>query len=449
MAWCRGIHGMRQPVLNDAKIKAAKPRETDYKLADSGQLFLHVTKAGGRHWRMNYTYGKNAKGKPAQKTLSLGPYPSVTLLDARRKRDEAKDLLREGRDPSVERRVASKAQIAASENTFELVAKRWHTLKSEGWTPIHAADVLGSLKADVFPAIGDLPITTIKAPKLLEVLNRIEARGSVETAHRVRQRISAVFVYGIAAGVCDADPAASLGKALREVPKAKPQPSIVDGLRDQGTRMEAIRRLLAKCDAETARASTKFALRLIALTAVRPGELRFARWEEFEDLDGDEPLWRIPASRMKGDADRKTEEYGDHIVPLSRQAVEVLRVQRRLSDRLPVVFPSDRHLHRAISENTLRALLIRAGYYQRHVPHGFRAAFSTYMNDRPPEERQEGDRAVIDLMLAHVPKDKVEGAYNRAAYMSRRRELAQEWADLISERLSDPSELLGMAIKRA
>ncbi|MDB5733200.1 MAG: integrase [Variovorax sp.] len=436
-------------MLTDAKIKAAKPAEKDYKLGDTGQLFLHVTKAGGKHWRMNYTYGAGASGKPAQKTLSFGAYPQLTLIDARRKRDEAKALLRDGKDPAVERRINAKAQMLASENTFETVARRWHALKAPNWSKVHAQDVIESLEADIFPAIGDLPITAIKAPKLLDILNVVEARGAIETAHRLRQRLSAIFVYGIAAGVAEADPAASLGKALKQKPRAKNQPSIIDGKRTQDERIAAVRQMIIDCEGERCRAGTKFALRLLALTAVRPGELRFARWDEFEDLDGREPLWRIPAARMKGDEDRKAESDGDHIVPLSRQAVELLGVLRRLSGHIALLFPSERHAHRPISENTIRALLIRAGYYQQHVPHGFRAAFSTIMNERAKAEGRPDDRAVIDLMLAHVPKDKVESAYNRAAFMPRRRELAQEWADIVVADMWPPETYLGAPMRRS
>lgn len=435
------------PVLTDAKIKAAKPADKPYKLVDSGQLFLHVTPAGGKHWRMNYTYGKNAQGKPAQKTLSFGPYPALTLLDARRRRDEAKEMLRDGRDPAVERRVSAQARASANENTFEVVARRWHELHKPTWSPVHAEDVIASLVRDVFPAIGDLPITSIESPKLLEVLNAVEQRGAIETAHRLRQRMSGVFLHGIATGICKADPAASLGKALRKKPRAKKQPSIIDRVRDHGDQITLVQTMLRDCDDQRCRASTKFALRLLALTAVRPNEIQHARWSEIEDLDGPEPLWRIPAARMKGDQDRKAEEFGEHLVPLSTHAVDVIRALRPLTGGFQLMFPSERHVHRPISENTLRALLIRADYYQRHVPHGFRAAFSTIMNERP--DRQEGDRAVIDLMLAHVPKDKVEGAYNRAGYMPRRRQIAQAWGDLITEKLEAPEVHVGQPIRWA
>ncbi|HVJ00633.1 MAG TPA: integrase arm-type DNA-binding domain-containing protein [Sphingomonas sp.] len=465
-------------MLTDAKIKAAKAQDKDYKLADSGQLFLHVTTAGGKHWRMNYTYGRNAKGKPVQKTLSFGSYPAVTLVDARRKRDEAKALLRDGRDPAVERRVAAKAKAVASENTFQIVAERWFELKSgwsvpkfrawcaehdgkwnardaanwierpgSGWSVVHSGDVLQSLDRDVFPELGDLPIAEIESPKVLEVLNAIVVRGAIETAHRVCQRIDAVYVYAIPAGIAKANPAASMIKALPKVPRSKKQPSIIDRIRDHDDQISAVRKMLRDCEDERCRASTKFALRLLALTAVRPNEIQNAEWSEIEGLDGPEPLWRIPAARMKGDQDRKAEEFGEHLVPLSTHAVDVIRALRPLTGGYKLMFPSERHVHRPISENTLRALLIRAGYYQRHVPHGFRAAFSTIMNERP--DKQEGDRAVIDLMLAHVPKDKVEGAYNRAAYMPRRREIAQAWGDLITEGLEAPEVHVGQPIRWA
>lgn len=463
-------------MLNDAKIKAAKPAAADYKLADAEQLYLFVSKAGGKHWRMNYTYGRNAAGKPSQKTLALGSYPAITLIEARKKRDEAKVMLREGKDPAVERRVAAKTRAASNANTFEAVALQWFELKSgwsiekfnawrdahdgkwsprdsahwverprAGWSVIHAGDVLRTLERDVFDEIGDLPITGIESPKVLEVLSIIAKRGAIETAHRVCQRISDVYIYAIPAGLAKHNPAASMSKALPKVPATKKQAAIIDRVHDNDERLRLVRQVITDCEAQRCRAGTKFALRLLALTAVRPGELRGARWEEFEGLDGDEPLWRIPAARMKGDEERKLEDAGDHLVPLATQAVEILRALQPLSGHLALLFPSERHMHRPISENTLRALLIRAGYEQRHVPHGFRATMSTIMNEVPGRERN--DRAVIDLMLAHVPKDKVEGAYNRAAYMMRRRELAQEWADMLLDGMPEPEAFLGLPMR--
>lgn len=428
-------------MLNDAKVKAAKAKDKPYKLGDAEQLYLLVSTTGSRLWRMNYSIRSSPTAPAKQKTLSLGSYPALTLVAARKKRDEAKELIRQGIDPAVKRKVDVLATAEAHSHTFEIVARTWWQKQLARWSKVHAGDVIKSLDENVFPHIGALPISTIKAPKLLEILTIVEDRGAIETAHRIRSRISSIFVYAIAAGLAEHDPAASLGKALKPVPRAKKQPAI--------TGLQEVQQMLLDCEAERCRASTKLALRLLALTAVRPGELRGARWDEFEDLDGDNPLWRIPAARMKGTEDRKNEEGGDHIVPLSRQSVEVLGVLHRLSGDLALVFPGERHPHKPISENTLRALLIRAGYHQRHVPHGFRAAFSTIMNERAKAAKLDGDRAVIDLMLAHVPKDKVEGAYNRADYMPRRRELAQEWADLLVADFWPPEVHLGQPIRYA
>ena len=443
-------------MLTDAKIKAAKPRESAYRLADANQLYLHVSPSGGRHWRMNYTYGRNAAGKPAQKTLSFGSYPAVTLVEARKRRDDVKAQLSAGLDPAIEKRVTAASRASASANTVRAVAMAWYSKKRPTWAPKHADKVWQSLEENIFPAIGELPITSIKAPRLLELLTAVEARGAIETAHRLRQRLSAVFVFGIAAGICETDPAASLGKALNAKPRTRPQPSIIDGVRDQAERVEVVRDLLRRCEAERCRATTKLALRLIALTAVRPGELGGARWAEFGGIDWSdmgkpisEAMWRIPAARMKGDQDRKAESDGDHLVPLAPAAVAILRALRPLTGDLALVFPSERHLHRPMSENTLRQLLIRAGFYQRHVPHGFRAAFSTTMNERLKEQGRGDDRAVVDLMLAHVPGNRVEGAYNRAAYMPRRREIAGEWADLLLDGFPAPEEHLGKPIRYA
>jgi len=473
--------------LNDAKVKAAKPKAAAYKLSDSGQLFLHVTPAGGKHWRMNYTFGRSASGKPAQKTLTIGPYPVVSLGEAREARDAAKALLLAGRDPAVVKQLTKVDRTAAAANTFQTIAERWFQLKSgwslakldawraehgsarvrdaanwtdprvRGWSAVHADDVLKSLRRDAFPALGALPMTDIDTPKVLELLHAVEKRGAIETSHRLRQRISDVFTYAIAGRICSVDPAPiGLTKILQSKPRARKQPSIIDGTDDNAVRMERVRKLLADCEDERTRAATKFALRLLALTAVRPGEVAGAHWDEFEGLDGTAPLWRIPAARMKGDKDRKEEVGGDHLVPLSRQAVEVLEALAQLTGRFALLFPGERFSHRPISENTLNALLKRAGYQNRHVPHGFRAAFSTIMNERTDRAWREAghkdaspDRAIIDLMLAHVPGNKVEAAYNRSGYMERRRELAQEYADLIIVDLEPPAAQLGRPIRYA
>ena len=389
-------------MLTDAGVRAAKPKEHDYKLNDSGGLVLFVTKAGGKLWRLRYVY----HGK--EKLLSFGPYPKVGLADARYQRDAAKALLREGKDPSLQKRIR-KAIGGDVAHTFEAIARGWHARSLPTWTERHAKDVLESLEAYVFPILGKLPINDITAPMVLGVLRQIEARPALETARRVRQRVSAVFVYAIALGVGEADPAAIVRGAMAPLIKGR-QPAVTD--------LAEARVILAAVEAIPAHPTTKLAHRLLALTVVRPGELRAARWGEFEGLDGADPLWRVPAERMK--------MKKEHLVPLSRQAVEVLTGVRPLTGRGLLVFPSTRHAHLPMSENAIGYLLNRAGYHSRHVPHGWRATFSSVMN-----EAHRADRHVIDLMLAHAPEDKIEAAYNRAQHMGRRRELAQLWADIL------------------
>ena len=293
-------------MLNDAKVRAAKPREKAYKLTDSNRLFLLVTPSGGKLWRWNYSYD----GK--QKSMSFGIYPMVALAAARAKRDEARAVLAEGRDPSVVKKLKIEANIEASRNTFERIAREWHTTSKPQWAAVHADDVIRSLDRDVFPSIGSLPAADLKPPKILEVLKAIEDRGSIETAKRVRQRISAVFVYAIAKGIAETDPAERLSAALKPLRRGR-QPAI--------TNLEQLRKMIDDAEGDYARPITRLALRFLALTAVRPNELRGARWDEFEDLDGTLPLWRIPATRMKGNLDRKEELDGDHLVPLSRSAL--------------------------------------------------------------------------------------------------------------------------------
>lgn len=419
-------------MLTDAKVRAAKPRQKPYKLTDASRLYLLVTPSGGKLWRWNYEYDGR------QKSMAFGAYPLVSLADARTKRDEAYAILCEGHDPVVVKKLKKEATLEVYRQTFERVAREWFENSKAQWAVIHASDVIRSLERDVFPTIGSLPIAQLTPPIVLGVLREIESRGAVETAKRVRQRISAVFVYAIAQGIANVDPAEKLGAVLKPLRKGR-QPAITD--------LVPLREMIIAAEEDNARPITRLGLRMLALTAVRPSELRGAEWAEFEDLDGKLPLWRIPSARMKGDLDRKEEVGGDHLVPLPPQAVAVLRAAWPLTGGGPLVFPSNRHAHRPMSENAIGYLLNRAGYHGHHVPHGFRAAFSTIMNEWAERHGDPHDRKVIDLMLAHVPKDKIEGAYNRAAYMPRRRELAVIWANMLCEGLPDPVVLVNRPVK--
>lgn len=415
-------------MLSDAKIRSAKPGDKPYKLGDSNQLYLFVSPTGGKLWRMNYAFfGK-------QKSLSFGPYPLISLADARKMRDVAKLHLLAGNDPGGMKRREQEAQREDSANSFETVARRWFDINKLRWAKVHSYDVIHSLERDVFPKIGTLPIRHIKAPTVLGVLQQIEARPAIETAKRIGQRISAVFVYAIATGAAETDPAAMIGRALKPMPPRKKRPALLD--------LDCLRQMICDAEAVPAHPVTRLALRLLALTAVRPSELRGASWEEFGDLDAEFPIWCIPALRMKGTLARKNEEGGDHLVPLSVQAIGALKVLQTLTGNGSLAFPSICQVQKPMSENAIGYLLNRSGYHGRHVPHGWRAAFSTIMNEWAKSHGRADDREVIDLMLAHIPHNKVEGAYNRASYLGRRRELSQIWGAMLMQDLAPPEALI-------
>ncbi|SEJ02588.1 Site-specific recombinase XerD [Sphingomonas sp. OV641] len=407
-------------MLTDAQIKRAKGADKAYKLSDTGGLFLHVAPSGARSWRQKYRFG----GK--EKLLTHGLYPQVSLSAARDLRDTAKKALRDGRDPAIEKKQEKAARVIGTSHTFEACARAWHELNKPRWSKVHAGNVIDSLEKDLFPAIGAMPIKDVTEAILLDALRRVENRGAIETASRIRQRASDVFAYAAAAGLRTGDPAAVVKSLLKPKPKATKQPAITD--------LDQLRAMIADIEEERASPITKLANRLVALTAVRSAVQRFAKWEEFEGLDGPSPIWRVPPGTMKLALRLKDDTQFEHIVPLSRQAVEVIEAVRPLTGHLPYLFPNDRHAHRPMSENGVRALIIRANggiYRNRHCTHGYRSSFSSIMNEWRRREGRPDDREVINLMLAHVVEDKVEGAYNRAAHMDRRVELAQIWADMV------------------
>lgn len=408
-------------MLTDTQIKKAKSKEKAYRLVDTGGLHLFVTPAGGKLWRLRY------KIDGVEKTLALGRYPEVSLLEARAARDDAKTIKRAGRDPSVQKKIEKLVGRKANALTFEAVAREWHTLQRPQWVERHADDVIQSFERDVFPHIGSLPLADITSPVVLGVLRLVEAKDAKETARRLRQRISAVFVYAISSGQGDTDPAGPLIKALAPIKKGK-QPAITD--------LDAARTMMRRSEEVPAHPVTKLAIRLTALTAVRPGTLIATPWTEFDGIE-ENRIWQIPAERMKLLRKHKDDEARDHLVPLSDRAIETISALRSLTGKGPWVFPNNRHAHKPMSENAMGYLLNRAGYHSKHVPHGFRSTFSTVMNELYPD-----DRKIIDFMLAHVPKDRIEAAYNRALYLPRRIELAQLWADAIMQEAPPASDLL-------
>lgn len=416
-------------MLTQTQVKSAAPRDRAYKMADAGGLYLHVKPTGRRLWRMKFRYGGR------EKLLSFGAWPEVSLIAARDKRDEARRQIRDGVDPSTataKARAKAAADRVSAEPIFEAVARRWHAHQRPRWTNVHAADVLAGFERDVFPWIGASALTEIDAPAVLRVLRAIEARGCIETARRLRQRVSAVFSFAMSEGLVGHDPAAIVAKALQPLPLVRRQPALLD--------LDDARELMVTVAELDAAVSTKLASRFLALTAVRLAAIRSVVWSEFEDIDwtGDfigprRPQWRVPAVRMKLAAGKKDDRAFDHIVPLSAEAVDVLRASRELTAErrgahlaTAFVFPG-RDRRRPLSETAIGALYDRAGYRGRHVPHGWRATFSTILN-----ERFRSERMIIDQALAHAAKDKVEAAYNRATNMNRRRVLFQEWGRLLA-----------------
>lgn len=398
-------------MLTNGAVKAAAAQARAYKMSDAGGLYLFVTPAGCKSWRLKYRW----QGK--EKLLVIGRYPEISLGEARGRRDEAKEQLRAGADPTSARQVLE---------TFEQLALAWYQHAKDGWSPAHASDVLASLERDVFPAIGTTSARSIEPRELLQVLRVVENRGRTETARRLRQRLSAIFGFGIAQGLVQADPAQHLGRAMISVRLPRPQPALVE--------LEQCRQLLAICEREPVQPSTKLASRFLALTAVRLEAVRGMRWGEVEDLEGEAPLWRVPPARMKLKKAKKEDERFAHLVPLSAQAVAVLRDAAReigydtppLADEL--VFQG-RDRGRPIGEGAIGALYDRAGFSGRHVPHGWRSSFSTILNETLAAD--PGARADIDRALAHTPKDKVEAAYNRAQLLDRRRALFAHWGQLL------------------
>ena len=397
-------------MLTDVQLRRLTPREKPYKLSDTGGLFILVQASGSRLWRMKYRFG----GK--EKLLSFGAYPEVTLATAREARDQARAEIRAGRDPSLTRRQRQ-AEAKRVDKQLRHVGEKWMEAQSARWTARHAEDVRTSLERLAWPDLGHIDLDDITAPMVLETIKKIEAGRAKETARRVRQRLSAIFLFGMAHGLGAHDPASVIKGALAPLKKGR-QPAIVD--------LEELRHLFHEVEAIPAHPVTLLAMRFLALTVVRPGEVHAMAWHE---LSEDRSLWIIPAERMK--------MRREHGVPLSRQAQDILQTVSVLTGKGPLVFPNARWAHRPMSENALSYLLQRAGYAGRQVPHGFRASFSSIMNEQFP-----GERMVIDMMLAHMNKDRVEAAYNRAQYMERRRQLAQIWADMLMKDQPDAMTLL-------
>jgi len=402
--------------LTETQAKNAKPRERAYKLADSEGLFLLVQPNGTRLWRMKYRFA----GK--EKLLSFGAYPALGIAAARDKRKAAKALLAEGKDP-----MKAKGEVT-SENgdTFYTVAKRWHENRQSALNPAHAERVWSRMERDVFPSLGQRLIHEITAPDVLQMIRKIETRGALDISRRAKQGVGQVFQFAIACGLASSDPTAHLRGALKPRPRVQHMsrlplveiPAFLEKLRayqEEGDRRSAI---------------TRDAVLFALLTWVRTKELRLAVKSEFENLDGKEPVWRIPAARMKMGR--------EHLVPLSAQAALIARkmVSSAAGDYL---FPGT-HPDKPLSENTMIYALYRLGYHSRQTVHGFRGLASTWANEqlvefgKPAMWIRKYHEDWVEMQLAHSEKNDVRGAYNAAEYLTPRRRMMQDWADFLDGR---------------
>lgn len=398
-------------ISSNATILAIKPGDERKRLNDGSGLYLRLFVKGGSHgWRFDYSMAGR------RNTLSLGTYPAVSLSQARKKAEDARRLVREGVDPSDTRKAAKedvRARRAAQkreadglppEGSFEAVAREWYEKNAPGWAPSHAEKIIRRLERDVFPWVGRRPVHEIEPLELLSVLKRVEERGAIETTHRVQQNCGQVFRYAVATGRAKSDPSRDLRGALTPW-KPEHYPTV--------TEPREVGRLLLDIEAYEGGFITKCAMRLAPLLFVRPGELRRAEWNEV-NLQAAE--WRIPAAKMKARV--------QHIVPLSSQAVAILKDLHQLTGRSRWVFPGIRTNGEPMSENTINAALRRLGYDRTKLTaHGFRGMASTMLHEHG------WDSDVIERQLSHAERNAVKAAYNHAEHLPARRKMMQEWSD--------------------
>lgn len=383
------------------QIRRAKPETKAYTLGDGLGLSLLIEPNGSKSWRFRYRYA----GKP--KMISLGVYPTITLADARSRRDDARKLVAEGKNPSEVRKEQKLALQTESENAFEKIAREWHQMKSAKWSAGYASDIMEAFQNDIFPYVGTRPVAEIKPLELLNVLRKIEKRGALEKMRKVRQRCSEVFRYAIATGRAEYNPAADLSSAL-EVHQSNHFPFL---------KAYEIPDFLHALDTYTGSRLVQIATKLLMITGVRTIELRAALWSEF-DLDN--AIWEIPAERMKM---RKA-----HLVPLSTQALDLINEIKIMTGNYRYVFPGRNDPNRPMSEASINQVIKRIGYGGKVTGHGFRHSLSTILHENG------FNSAWIEIQLAHVDKNSIRGTYNHAQYINKRQDMMQWYSDFIFNR---------------
>jgi integrase len=387
--------------LTDTACRNARAAQRPVKISDGGGLFLLVQTSGSKLWRLAY----RCNGK--QKSLAFGSYPAVSLKEARGKRERAKELLRQGRDPGEVKRAEKQASIRALSNTFEAIGREWFDNKTAGWTVEYADRLLRRLDSDIFPRIGARPVNAIEPSELLDAVRAVENRGAIELAKRLLQVSGQIFRFAIASGRAVRDPSQDLRGALRSPGPKKHRAAL---------KAVEVPEFLKNLDSYQGERSTVLGLKLIAHTFLRTGEVRFGKWSEIEGLQGDKPLWRISALRMKA----RTE----HLVPLTPQVVAILNQLRALAGRSEYILPAPTR-QGVISQNTLLYAVYSMGYHSRVTIHGLRGTASTVLNENG------FNRDWIERQLAHVERNDVRAAYNSAEWLEDRRRMMLWWSDYL------------------
>ena len=406
--------------LTDIQVKNAKPKEKAYKLADGGGMYLEVTPTGSKLWRMKFM---QANGRESR--LAFGTYPEVTLSEAREKRLEARRLIAKDIDPAQAKRKAKEEMATANANTFEKIAREWHTNRLSAWNPSTAKETINRLEKDIFPEIGKLPIASITHPQMIAALRKIEARGAGEIAHRLKSTCARVFSYANQHGIENKNPAADLKDVLKPVKSTHfaalapdELPAFVAAIRENNARLYL---------------PTRFAIRLMLLIFVRSSELRTTPWSEINLETGE---WIIPWQRMKRGKLTVNPDQTDHHVCLSRQGLELLRELHKYTGGGKYLFPNQRDHEKPMSGDAIRMALNRMGYEGKMTTHGFRALAMTTLKEKLGYRHE-----TVDRQLAHAQKDKIASAYDRAQFLDERKKMMQHWADYLDGMMNNSNVL--------
>lgn len=394
-------------MLTDAKMRVRERPLRPKKIADGDGLFILINPNGKKLWRFSYRF----HGK--QKTMAFGRYPAVSIFEARKRKDAAREKLAAGQDPAETHKAEKRRARVAAGNTFRVVAEEWFSIQKLRLAESYSIRMRTRLDGDLLAVLGERPIADIEPIEVLDALRKIEARGAIEMAKRVMQMASAIFKYGVATARCRRDPTADISGALLPSPPAKSRKAL---------KADQLSEFLDRLRCSGVQRMTQIALELLILTLARTDEIRFAQWEEFEGLDGPQPIWRISAERMKMDR--------EHLVPLSQAAVLLLKELRALAEKSTFLFPSKTRSG-VISENAMLFAMYRLGYHGRATVHGFRKTASTALNE------QQFNRDMIELQLSHV-EGSVRGIYNAAEWLPGRRSMLCWWADYLARPKGSP-----------